>query len=59
MKNTKQITITIPIDLLEVLKGLPHREGRYKGRKVSQLCAFLITERLEQVMKEPLDHLIT
>lgn len=58
MKNNQQITITLPIDLLEVLKGLPSKEGRYKGRKKSNLCAVLILERLEQIMKEPLGHLL-
>jgi hypothetical protein len=58
MTNTKQVTITLPIDLLEVLKGLPAKEGRYKGRKVSNLCAVLITERLEVILKEPLGHLL-
>ncbi len=59
MKNTKQITVTLPIDLLEVVKLLRTDEtSKYAGRTISNLCSVLLAERLSQIKKENLHHLI-
>jgi hypothetical protein len=59
MRNTKQITITVPIDLLEVLKVLRDDESSiYSGRTTSNLCSKLLAERLGQLKKENLTHLV-
>jgi hypothetical protein len=59
MKNTKQITVTLPIDLIEVAKLLrTDEESKYAGRTISNLCSVLLAERLSQIKKENLHHLI-
>jgi hypothetical protein len=62
MKNTKTITITLPLALWEVLETLPSTADaglkQYKGRKISNICALMITEQLEKIHKTNLSHLI-
>jgi len=60
VKNTKQVTVTLPIDLLEVARLLrSDNETKYSGRTMSNLCSMLIAERLGQLKKENLTHLAT
>ncbi len=59
IKNTKNISITLPIDLLEVIRILKTEPGgRFQGRKTSNICALLVCDALSQIKKEDLTRLL-
>ena len=60
--TTKTITITLPAALHEVLQTLPTSSdaalSKYRGRKISNICALILTEQLEKINKTNLSHLM-
>lgn len=59
-RNKKTISVTIDIDLLEVLRMLrTEPQSRFEGRSIASICSLLIADRLKQIKKETYSHLIS